>query len=296
MRGVAAVTGASGYLGSRIARRLTADGWHVIRLVRRPREVDPDERPYDLEGPVHPDLLLSVDVLVHAAYDFSVTARRDIWRVNVGGTQTLLRAARAAGTRRILVLSTMSAYDGTRQLYGQAKLAIEAAAVAAGGCAIRPGLVYGSAPGGMTGSLRRLTRLPVTPLVAPNAHQYPVHEDDLVAAIAALADADRLPVGPIGVAQPIPVRFKDLLIALAAADGRRCRFLPVPWQLVYWGLRAAELLRVHVPFRADSLLGLVRPAPFVPGVDVLESLGVHLQQFESYVGGARPTVVGLSDE
>ena len=63
--------------------------------------------------------------------------------------------------RRILVLSSMSAFEGTRQLYGRAKLAIETMTVASGGCALSPGLVYGERPGGMAGALRELTRLPV---------------------------------------------------------------------------------------------------------------------------------------
>lgn len=279
---VAAVTGASGYLGTRICETLQARGWRVIRLVRTPRGGDPRERRYDLSRSVPPDLLESVDLLVHAAYDFSLTSRRQIWKVNVEGTRLLLEEAREAGVARLLVLSTMSAYEGTKQLYGRAKLAIEAATTAAGGCSIRPGLVYGSQPGGIVGALRKATRLPIVPLIAPNAHQYPVREDDLMTAIAALAEAEDLPRGPIGIAQPTPVRFQDLLVALADHEGRRCRFVPVPWRLVYWGLRAAELLPVRLPFRADSLLGLVRPAPFVPGVDELARLGVRLTPFSAY--------------
>ena len=48
---------------------------------------------------------------------------------------------------------------------------------------------------------------------------------------------------------------------------------------VYGALRAAELLPVKLPVRADSLLGLVRPAPNVPNLEVLDQLGVVLQPF-----------------
>ena len=34
--GSVAVTGATGFIGGRIARRLAANGWHVRALVRRP--------------------------------------------------------------------------------------------------------------------------------------------------------------------------------------------------------------------------------------------------------------------
>jgi nucleoside-diphosphate-sugar epimerase len=275
---VAAVTGAGGYLGGLIARRLESDGWRVVRLVRKPHSGE-EARRYDLADPAGPNLPNDLDLLVHAAYDFNLTKREDIWRVNVVGTDRLLVAARRSGVGRIIVLSTMSAYPGTTQLYGQAKLAIEGAATEVGGLAVRPGLVYGDHPGGMAGALRAMTRLPVVPLVAGDAHQYPVHEDDLIDAIAALCATPAPPTGPIGIALAEPIAFRALLETFAAAEGRRCRFVPVPWQLLYWALRAGELLPVTLPFRADSLLGLVRPAPGVQGVDALRALGIRLRPF-----------------
>lgn len=274
-----AITGASGYLGSRLSARFAALGWDVVKLVRSPRAGRPDEWRYVIDEPPPKGSLESVDALVHAAYDFSLTSRADIWRVNVAGTKRLLEAAGAAGIGRIIVLSTMSAYTGTTQLYGSAKLAIESAALDVGGCVVRPGIVYGERAGGMVGSLRRMTRLPVVPLIVGASALYPVHEDDLVSAIVALAAQDFAPKGPIGVAQPEPVQFRTLMESLAAAEGRRCRFVPVPWQLLYGPLRVGEALHVPLPFRADSLLGLVHPAPSVPGQEDLARLGVRLRRF-----------------
>lgn len=280
-RGVAAVTGASGYLGSALTQGLEHDGWRVRRLARTPAPGDSSARHFELGGPVPPELLSGVDLLVHAAYDMGLTRRADIWRVNVRGTERLLAAAGRAGVRRTIVLSSMSAYQGTRQIYGRAKLAIEAETQAVGGLVVRPGLVYGDRPGGMAGALHRMTALPVVPLVGGDARQYPVHEDDFVRAMVTLASADPWPPtdGPIGVAAADPVPFRSLLESLAGADGKQCRFVPVPWQAVYWLLRTAELARLPLPFRADSLLGLVRSAPGVPGADRLAELGIELRPF-----------------
>jgi nucleoside-diphosphate-sugar epimerase len=276
-----AVTGASGYLGSRIGARFAAAGWRVLRLVRTPQPGAEDERAYQLAGPCPPGLLDSVDALVHAAYDLRLTRREDIWRVNVEGTRRLLAAATAEGVGRVVVLSSMSAYPGTRQLYGQAKLAIEEAALATGAVVLRPGLVYGADPGGTAGALRRLTRLPLLPLISPDAVQFPVHEDEVGAAVVAAATVERAPAGPVGVAAPAAVPFSRVLEMLAAAEGRRCRFLPipVPWQLALGAIRAAELLRLPLPFRSDSILGLVRPAASVPGAEELSRLGVQIGGF-----------------
>ena len=275
--GVAVVTGASGYLGSRICANLSARGWSVVRLVRSPMPDAGSSFKYDIAAPVDEEVrkvLESADVLVHAAYDLSVTSRADIWRINVEGTRNLLQEARRANVSRILVLSSMSAYEGTAQLYGQAKLAIEEDTIAAGGCVIRPGVVIGQQPGGMAGALKKLASLPVVPVIAGNPRQYVVREDDLMAAIAALATCEKLPPGPIGVAHPIRVPFRDLLEAVHPWHRRRPLFVPIPWRLVYLVLRTGETLRIKLPFRADSLLGLVHSAPNVPGLQDLAQLGV----------------------
>lgn len=110
----------------------------------------------------------------------------------------------------------------------------------------------------------KLTRLPLLPVIGGSARQFPVHEDDLAAVIVELLGVEAWTADVIGVAQSTPVSFCALLRALAARQGRTPRFLPIPWRLVYATLRLAELVGIPAPLRADSVLGLVRPAPFVP--------------------------------
>ena len=147
-------------------------------------------------------------------------------------------------------------------------------------CVVRPGLVYGPGGGGMAGTLRRLAGLPVLPDFGARAHQFTVREDDFATAVVALAWAERLPNRPVGIAHRDPVPFTELLTSFAASVGKpRPRFVPTPPMVVYGALRAAELLPLDLPVRADSLLGLVRPAPNVPNLAVLDELGVALQPF-----------------
>jgi nucleoside-diphosphate-sugar epimerase len=279
---VVAVTGASGYLGSQICQTLESGGWQAIRLTRSPDQSRGQAFSYDLAMPITVQVreaLQSVDVLIHAAYDLSLTSSADIWRVNVAGTRRLLEEARAAEVGRIIVLSSMSAFAGTTQLYGRAKLDIEAITTEFGGCAVRPGLVHSERAGGMVGALRKLTILPIVPVIIGGSGVYIVQEQDLLKVIALLASATTLEPGTISVAHPSRVTLVDLLRAFAAQQDRRCRFVPVPWQPVYWLLRGGELSRLHLPFRADSLLGLVRTAPGLIGEDRLARLGVTVHPF-----------------
>jgi nucleoside-diphosphate-sugar epimerase len=275
---VAAITGAYGYLGSLFRATLDAAGWRTLALVRSPRSGDPYAARFDLASASVPTLD-GVDVLVHCAYDPTLVRADDVTRVNVGGAERVLGAAHDAGVRRVIHVSSMSAYDGTTQIYGRAKLEIERATHERGGCSVRPGVVYGPQPGGMAGALQRVTKLPVVPVLGARYTQYVVHEDDLGAAVAALAAAPAVTPGPISVAHPTRVSMRALLDGLARAAGRRCRTVPVPWRVVYGALRAGELARVPLPFRADSLLGLVHPAPALVGGDTLAALGVTVRPF-----------------
>jgi nucleoside-diphosphate-sugar epimerase len=211
--------------------------------------------------------------------------RDDIWRVNVDGTRMLLEAAERSGVGLTIVLSSMSAYEGTEQLYGLSKLDIERDASRMGAVSVRPGLVYGPSAGGMAGTLGKLTALPVVPVVAARAHQFTVHEDDFAEAIAALISAgpDIGSAGPIGIANPQPVTFRQVIEGLARMNGNHCRTITVDWRLVYALLRTAERLPIALPFRADSLLGLAQPAPSVPNLTTLDGLGVTLRRFEQPV-------------
>ncbi len=277
---VVAITGASGYLGSVLVAGFASAGYAVRRLVRSPVPGSTD-RFFDLSSTGGPsDALDGVDLLVHCAYDMALTRRADIWQSNVIGTVSLLNQAMSSGVRRIIVVSSMSAYRGTRQLYGRAKLAIEAVARARGLCVVRPGLVYGADWGGMAGTLRRLAALPVLPDFGPGVHQFTVSQHDFATALVALANADHLPDLPVGIAHPEPVPFNELLTTFAASQGKpRPRFIPTPPSAVYGALRATELLPFKLPVRADSLLGLLRPAHHVPNLQVLDRLGVVLQPF-----------------
>ena len=279
---VAAVTGASGYLGSRICTSLESGGWQVIRFARSPDRNHGQVCSYNLAMPITAratEALGSADVLIHTAYDLSLTSSADIWRVNVEGTRRLLIAAKDADVNRIIVLSSMSAFEGTTQLYGRAKLDIEAMTTESGGCAIRPGMVYSERAGGMAGAIRKLTRLPIVPVIAGGAGVYTVWEQDLMRVIALLASATTLEPGTISVAHTSRVTLTDLLRAFAAQEDRRCRFVPVPWQLIYWLLRSGEFMRLRLPFRADSLIGLIHTAPGLAGGDQLARLGVILRAF-----------------
>jgi nucleoside-diphosphate-sugar epimerase len=250
-----AITGAHGWLGSCLTRHFRDAGWQTRGLVRRPRE---GEVAFSLGEEVSPTALAGARALVHAAYDFSPRSGPELERVNVRGSEKLFRAATAAGVEKIVFISTMSAFADARSLYGRAKLAIEQIAAEHGAFILRPGLITGDAEGGMMGNLRRQVRgARLLPLIAGNAELYAVHETDLSELIVRYCNgAFAAPREPIVAAHPEPWTFRRILEALAAREGRRPVWVPIPWRGVWLGLRVAEALGLRLNFRSDSVLSL----------------------------------------
>ena len=169
-----AVTGATGYVGRFIVKRLIEAGERV-RAWRRPSSDIrglPEAIEWiegDLASPEAAEALVAgADVLVHAALEHLPGRYRggegddlpDIFRVNVGGSLSLLAMARQAGVKRAVVLSSRAVFGSAAgplgddapvspdTHYGAAKVALEAFVQSFGHegwpiAALRPTGVYG---------------------------------------------------------------------------------------------------------------------------------------------------------
>jgi len=260
---ICAITGSNGYVGGCVKKHFAAHGWEILELTRRP---GPDSRAvkFQLGAEIPPSSLAGVEVLVHCAYDFKPLHWDEIVAVNVEGAKKLFQAARAAGVNKIICISSISAYAGCRSLYGQAKLEIEKIALEHGAQVIRPGLVYGGDTGGMFGKLAAQVRQSsVIPLIGDGSQiQFLVHNDDLCAFIERFAKSE-LKISPkiftAAHAQPWP--FKQLLLEIARALGKKPKFIPLPWRFVWAGLKSAELCGLKLNFRSDSLVSLMYQNP-----------------------------------
>jgi nucleoside-diphosphate-sugar epimerase len=177
------ITGASGFIGGRLARRLAHEGYPVRCLVRASSDTAPlHELGVELTVGELEDadsLARAVDgcsYVLHCAAlvsDWATTA--EIARVNVDGTRNLLDACRDASVRRFVHLSTTDVYgypDGAEidesytptrfaNWYAQTKLEAEAEvrhAQQAGAlqCVIlRPATVYGPGSKELVGEIAR---------------------------------------------------------------------------------------------------------------------------------------------
>jgi nucleoside-diphosphate-sugar epimerase len=273
------LTGANGFVGSRLKGHLQHAGWRVTAWTRQP---EPGAVAFRLGQEVDPDLLKGARALVHCAYDFGPRRWEEIAAINVSGSHKLLAAAQAAGIRQVVFISSISAFAGCRSLYGRAKVEIEGFARSTGAFVIRPGLVYGDTPGGMFGRLVRQVRgARFVPIIwGGRQAQYLVHTEDLGNVVQGCLEG-RVPAGvePITTAHEQGWELKEILAQIARALGKRVTLLPVPWQLVWLGLKGLELAGVRPNFRSDSLISMVCQNP-CPSFALLKSLGFHCRPFQ----------------
>ena len=115
------ITGGAGFLGSALSNRLLRQGHHVRVLddlsTGNPDALDPEihfTRGDINDRPKLWTLLQDIDCVYHLAARVSVPESvlfpRDYNEVNVGGTATLMEAARDAGTPRVVLTSSGAVY------------------------------------------------------------------------------------------------------------------------------------------------------------------------------------------
>jgi dihydroflavonol-4-reductase len=109
------ITGATGFIGRQLTRDLVAQGRPVRILARQRRKAwelfggDVDIRIGDLDDADSvARACRGAEIIYHIAgsYRFGLRHRRGLWRANVEGTETVLRAAMDAGARKVVHLSS----------------------------------------------------------------------------------------------------------------------------------------------------------------------------------------------
>lgn len=277
------ITGSRGYLGGCIKEAFRREGWNVVELVRNPDEESARAGraiPFRLGEDVSAQSLRGAEALVHCAHDFSLRDWKKIRPINVLGAGKLFSAARQAGVPKQIFISSMSAYEGCRSMYGRAKLEVEKILAASGALILRPGLIYGDRPQGIFGNLVKQARNSrLLPLFGDGSQiLYLSHQEDLARVMCDHA-AGRLAVvaGPVTAAHDKGWTFRSILEGLA--QGRRLRFLKMPWRPAWLLFKCAEMVHLPLPFRSDSLVSLMHQN-LHPSFETTRRLGLQFRPFE----------------
>ncbi|MBW7905680.1 MAG: NAD(P)-dependent oxidoreductase [Phycisphaerae bacterium] len=284
------VTGAGGYVGGAVARRLALDGRHVRGLVRRAEQAA-ELRRAGIEpfvGDLCDDgslagLLTGGEVVIHAAARADLRGRPGLFeRDTVEATRGLLRLAGAAPPRRFVLVSSAAVYGGSAfgagrrapgaaerpapwNHYGRAKLKAERCVrehCDGGGVPwtiLRLGVVYGGEASALHDHVARLLRKGRLRLIGDGANRIAtLHLDDAVEGIILAATHPEAAGRVYELASDECVTQAELLTAVAQALG-----LPPPTRrldrrLAWLAAAAVETLALRLrPQRARHWRSMV---------------------------------------
>jgi dihydroflavonol-4-reductase len=273
------VTGANGFTGSHLARRLLSEGHQVRALVR------PGARTSELQAAgieifngqlTNPadvrNAAAGCDQIYHIAAAFRTAGHPDryYYDVNVGGTTNVLDAAKAAGCERVIHCSTGGVHGHIEQppanedyrfkpgdIYQESKVAAEAVVrerVAKGEriAIFRPAAIYGEGDTRFLKLFRSIARGRFVMVGSGRTRLHMVHVDDLCQGIALCGSR------PEAVGQVFILGGPDAptLNEICAMIARTLQVSPPRWRVPVWPVYAAGALceLLCVPLRIDPPL------------------------------------------
>ncbi len=300
------VTGATGFVGGRLAQRLLDDDIDVRALVRRP--TDRARVPEGVEVAVATleptDALRAavsgVDCVIHAAGGGRSRTPDDFYRNNTATTQTLLDTCLADGAvRRFLLVSSVAARARLTH-YGRAKRQAEDAVLAAEGIdtvVVRPPAVYGPGDDRMLPLFKGAARGVIPRTSKASTRMSFIHIDDCASALACAAHAG----AGVYEADDGPARtWAELADVLGQALNRTSapRVIGLPRPVLMGAAMASEawsrLADRAVVFTRDKVRELTETEPASDSSRMRDELGwSHAVEL---VDGARQTIQWYRDQ
>jgi NADH dehydrogenase len=270
-----AVTGAAGFLGRRVLGALKARGDRVVAIDRVAKPVEGEDATWvtaDLLDPSSYEAALAgVECVLHLAAITGKAPPAAYRRVNVEATEALLGAAKRAGVRRFVLVSSIAvAFPDRRHYpYADSKAAAEAL-VRDSGLAwtiVRPTMILGSGSP-IQAALAKLATLPVSPMFGSGKRLVqPVDVSDVARLLAALAHEPDAAGATVEVGGPTSYTLNELYARLRAHDGAagsvRLVHLPVGPIRALLALVEAPLLPV-LPLTAGQLASFVNDSVAAP--------------------------------
>jgi nucleoside-diphosphate-sugar epimerase len=257
-----ALTGATGFIGQYLLRELPKRGYRLRVLLRHPSSM-----PMQCASAVIGDLarprnmsaaLEGVDAVIHSAgftHGMSGIPEDDYRLLNTEATISLARAARRAGAKRFVFLSSIRAQSGPTaetvlteandpnptDAYGRSKLAAERGLTELDldWVSLRAALVYGPGVKGNIAQLMRLARSPFPlPLGSFGARRSLIALENLSAAIEIVLKAPAVLRRPFIAADAEALTVAEMIAAMRDGLGRRRKIFPMPPVLLEFLLRS----------------------------------------------------------
>ena len=264
-----AVTGAFGYSGRYIARRLLAAGHRVVTLTNSLSRNNPlGEKvrafPFHFDQPDRlTESLRGADALINT-YWVRFNHRLFTHREAVANTKILFRAAKDAGVRRIVHVSITNPdiHSDLSYFHGKAELESALASLGVSYCILRPAVLFGKEDVLINNIAWSLRHLPIYGVFgAADYKLQPIYVDDLAAAAVEKAAGERNEI--VNAIGPETFTYRELVETVKKSLGLRRLVVGLPPGLGYWACRAAGWVVGDVIITRDEIRGLMEGRLYV---------------------------------
>ncbi|HXI13985.1 MAG TPA: NAD-dependent epimerase/dehydratase family protein [Thermoanaerobaculia bacterium] len=302
------VTGATGALGPAVVSAFRSRGYRVKALARHPAPAglfpsDVETVAGDILDRTTLDRALSgADVVVHLAallhfVDPPVSLQVEYERVNVSGTETLVRACETASVARIVYFSSIAVYGYSEKRilteteqpkpdtwYARTKLDAERAILSARdpnghpiGTVLRLAAVYGSrVKGNYLRLLRALERGRFIPVGRGDNHRALIYDKDVALAAFLAAEHPAAPGEVFNVSDGTSPTLAQIIDNMCVALNRQPPRVSIPVSPVRWAILLAHAVASPVGVRLP-----ITPATFAK---YLEDVSVESSKIREQLG------------
>lgn len=262
------ITGATGFIGSHLVQRLVAQGERPRCLVRdknKAAEILPADKVELVQGDTTDAAslgaaLVGVETVVHAAF---VTADRkpsptsNYELTNVTGTQNLIKAAKAAGVRRVIEISGLGTRPDKTGSYMQGRYMAEQMLKESGldWCIIQPSVLFGKGSPFIKGLSDLIRTAPVVPLIGGGRIMFqPIYVEDVVTVIIKVLEEPATTNGnTYTIGGPAYYSFSQVIDILLQTMHKHRLKLPAPTPLVGVGAAVMEAVLPKPPLTKAAM-------------------------------------------
>lgn len=264
-----AVTGAFGYSGRYIARRLLDAGHRVMTLTNSLKRQNPFGEavrvfPFNFNRPeLLADSLRGTDVLINT-YWVRFNHRLFTHDEAVANSRILFRAAKEAGVSRIIHVSIThpDIHSDLPYFRGKAELEADLASLGVSYCILRPAVLFGKEDVLINNIAWSLRHFPIFGVFGSGDYKLqPIYVDDLAtAAVEKVAGERNEVINAIG---PETFTYRELIETVKRSLGLKRLVMGVPPELGYWACRAIGLGVRDVMITREEIRGLMEGRLYV---------------------------------
>ncbi len=265
-----AVTGAYGFSGKYIARRLLDLEHDVITLTNSPHRANPFGEsvkafPYNFSKPHElENSLRGVDVLINTYWVRFDNPPYFSFAEAVTNAKVLFDAAKRAGVRRLIHISITNPdrYSELPYFRGKAELEEHIKETGLSHAIFRPAVLFGKEGILINNIAWALRTLPVFGVYGDGRYRLqPIYVDDLAA--AAVARVERKTNETVDAIGPETFRYRGLVEIIAHEIGSRALIVPMPPWVAFQGVRMLGWMVGDVINTRDEVKGLMQERLYV---------------------------------